>query len=43
MALGGARRIHWRHVRAHTNRKDWESVWNDKADQIARAAAVADT
>ncbi|OQR91050.1 ribonuclease [Achlya hypogyna] len=35
----GTRRILWRHVKAHTNKKDWESVWNDKADQLAQATA----
>lgn len=32
----GGRRILWRHVKAHTNRTDWRSIWNDKADRMAR-------
>lgn len=35
----GRRRILWRHVKAHTGRKDWKSVWNDAADRAARSAA----
>lgn len=39
VAEQGRRRILWRHVKAHTGRKDWKSVWNDAADQAARNAA----
>ncbi|GAB9477236.1 Ribonuclease [Globisporangium polare] len=39
IAEQGRRRILWRHVKAHTGRKDWKSVWNDAADQAARNAA----
>jgi len=37
------RRVHWTHVRAHTNKKDWESQWNDTADKLAREAAARTT
>ncbi|TYZ63774.1 hypothetical protein PybrP1_010428 [[Pythium] brassicae (nom. inval.)] len=39
VAAQGVRRIVWRHVKAHTGRKDWRSKWNDAADRAARAAA----
>lgn len=39
VAAQGSRRIVWRHVKAHTGRKDWCSTWNDAADQAARRAA----
>lgn len=35
----GDRRILWRHVKAHTGKKDWKSKWNDVADQSARNVA----
>ncbi|EPZ31103.1 Ribonuclease H domain-containing protein [Rozella allomycis CSF55] len=35
----GKRRIIWRHVKAHTGKKNWESIWNDKADRFAQMAA----
>ncbi|EEY56752.1 uncharacterized protein PITG_10249 [Phytophthora infestans T30-4] len=35
----GNREVIWRHVRAHTGNKDWESYWNDIADTKARQAA----
>jgi ribonuclease HI len=37
------RRVHWTHVRAHTNKKDWHSKWNDVADKLARDAASRST
>ncbi|KAJ0404807.1 hypothetical protein P43SY_003483 [Pythium insidiosum] len=36
----GSRRIIWRHVKAHTGRSDWQSKWNDVADNAARNAAA---
>jgi ribonuclease HI len=34
------RRPHaFRYVAAHTQKSDWASIWNDKADQLARKAA----
>lgn len=30
------RKVVWRHVEAHTNKKDWQSIWNDKADELAK-------
>ncbi|RHY91046.1 hypothetical protein DYB35_011615 [Aphanomyces astaci] len=35
----GRRRVLWRHVKAHTNQRDWKSTWNDKADRLARSTA----
>ncbi|KAG7395668.1 RNA-DNA hybrid ribonuclease [Phytophthora boehmeriae] len=32
-------RVMYRHVQAHTGCQDWESHWNNKADNMARAAA----
>lgn len=32
------RDIRFKHVKAHTGRTDWESRWNDVADQRAKAA-----
>ncbi|KAJ3158239.1 RNA-DNA hybrid ribonuclease [Geranomyces michiganensis] len=40
LAAQGSRRILWRHVKAHSGRKDWHSVWNDKADGMAKGAAM---
>ncbi|KAL7683646.1 putative ribosomal protein L9/RNase H1 [Plasmopara halstedii] len=37
----GSRRIRWTHVKAHTNKKDWKSKWNDVADNAARNAAMS--
>ncbi|TMW65584.1 hypothetical protein Poli38472_008226 [Pythium oligandrum] len=36
----GNRRVIWRHVKAHTGRSDWQSKWNDVADNAARNAAA---
>jgi ribonuclease HI len=36
----GKRRVKWIHVDAHTGGKDWKSIWNDKADQLAKKAAI---
>jgi ribonuclease HI len=33
--------IVFRHVKAHTGKKDWASVHNDMADQMAKAAALS--
>jgi ribonuclease HI len=30
--------VKFRHVRAHTKKKDWESSWNDYADRCAKVA-----
>nr|CCA19264.1 ribonuclease putative [Albugo laibachii Nc14] len=35
----GSRKIIWKHVRAHTGKTDWESTWNQVADDTAREAA----
>jgi ribonuclease HI len=35
------RRIIWRHVKAHTGKKDWKSKWNDIADRQAKQAALS--
>ncbi|KAF0700022.1 Aste57867_9408 [Aphanomyces stellatus] len=40
-ATRGARRVLWQHVKAHTNRRDWKSIWNDKVDQLARTTALS--
>jgi len=32
------RRVNWIHVRAHTGGKDYNSIWNDKADEMAKEA-----
>lgn len=39
VAAQGERRVVWRHVKAHTGKKDWRSKWNDVADRAARGAA----
>jgi ribonuclease HI len=39
VAESKGRRVIWRHVKAHTNKKDWESVWNDRVDGMAKDAA----
>ncbi|CAI5718518.1 unnamed protein product [Hyaloperonospora brassicae] len=41
VAEKGDRRVCWTHVKAHTGKKDWESKWNDVADNAARNAAVS--
>jgi ribonuclease HI len=35
------RKVVFKHVRAHTGKKDWESVNNDLADQMAKKAAFS--
>lgn len=35
----GGRRVEWIKIEAHTNRKDWDSYWNDCADQRCKQAA----
>lgn len=35
----GQRRILWKHVKAHTNSKVWQSKWNDCADRMAKEEA----
>ncbi|KAJ3136712.1 RNA-DNA hybrid ribonuclease [Geranomyces variabilis] len=40
LAAQGSRRVLWRHVKAHSGRKDWHSVWNDKVDRMAKGAAL---
>jgi len=30
------RKVICRHVKAHTGKKDWESIWNAKADELAQ-------
>jgi ribonuclease HI len=35
------RRLVFKHVRAHTGKKDWESVNNDIADRMAKTAALS--
>ncbi len=35
------RRVIFKHVRAHTGKKDWESIHNDLADQMAKKAAFS--
>ena len=35
------RKLTMQHVMAHTGKKDFLSVWNDKADQLAKAAAAS--
>ncbi|OQS05428.1 ribonuclease [Thraustotheca clavata] len=37
-AVQGTRMILWQHVKAHTKKEDWESIWNAKADRLAKAA-----
>jgi ribonuclease HI len=38
-ALLKTRKVVFKHVQAHTGNKDWFSVYNDQADQLAKAAA----
>jgi ribonuclease HI len=35
------RKVVFKHVRAHTGKKDWESINNDLADRMAKTAAFA--
>lgn len=37
LKAASARRVVLLHVRAHTGRKDWRSVWNARADELARS------
>lgn len=37
---GNPRPLIFRHVRAHTGKRDWESIHNDEADRLARAASM---
>lgn len=30
------RKVFWKHVKAHTGGKDYNSIWNDKADEMAK-------
>lgn len=39
-ALMGRRKVQWIHVPAHTGCGDWKSQWNDKADRLAKMAAL---
>ena len=32
------RKVVWEHVKAHTGYKDFKSIWNDKADTLAKQA-----
>lgn len=34
------RKVMFKHVRAHTNKKDWESVHNDMVDRLARSSVA---
>lgn len=36
--LRSTRKLVLKHVRAHTGRQDWESIFNDKVDRLARGA-----
>ncbi len=36
------RRVKWVHVDAHTGGTDWRSVWNDKADVLAKEGATCE-
>lgn len=38
--LQSKRKVCLRHVRAHTKGDDWESVYNDKVDRLARGALM---
>jgi ribonuclease HI len=37
---GSPRQVVWRHVEAHTNKTDWQSIWNAKADELAKSAVA---
>lgn len=39
-ALRSQRQLTMQHVKAHTGKNDYHSIWNDKADQMAKAAAL---
>jgi ribonuclease HI len=34
------RKLSMRHVKAHTGGKDWESIYNDKVDKLAKASVI---
>lgn len=34
------RKVEFKHVKAHTDKNDWESIWNNKVDHIARQTIV---
>jgi ribonuclease HI len=34
------RKVIWQHVEAHTNKQDWLSTWNAKADELAKKSAA---
>lgn len=36
------RKVTFHHVPAHTGKKDWASVYNDKVDKLARESIIAD-
>jgi len=38
--LSQLRRIIYKHVKAHTGNTDWESIWNQRADDAAVSAAA---
>jgi ribonuclease HI len=38
--LSTGRRLVWKHVMAHTGKRDWVSHWNDVADMMAKDAAA---
>lgn len=38
--LRSQRKLILKHVRAHTGKKDWESLYNDKVDKLARGALL---
>lgn len=40
LLTGSRRKVVWRHVEAHTNKKDWQSIWNDKADDLAKKSVA---
>jgi len=39
--LSQLRKIIYKHVKAHTGNNDWESIWNQRADDAAASAASA--
>jgi ribonuclease HI len=34
------RKVIWQHIEAHTNKQDWLSTWNAKADELAKKSAA---
>lgn len=38
--LSALRHVTYKHVRAHTGRDDWESIWNQRADDEANMACL---